>query len=213
MSVAAVRTPADYEQTLERYGYERAEEARAVRVGLKEVSEQAAIVERYRDLFTREQLEALQEAEASAEGDDRERLYRLRLTCESGLVDTEVAHREDELENRILASRVSFRGEELPLRAAQARLAVLADYRARDELGDRQADVSAALNPDRLELLRAREELEAELSGEPGPVRRNERQKGISLRDVERAVVDVRDASTEAWTALRARWFDRLLGD
>ena len=212
VSVAAVRTPADYERTLERYGYERAEEARAVRVGLKETSEQAAIVERYRDLFTREQLEALREAEESARGDDRERLYRLRLTCEGGLADAELAQREDELENRILASRVSFRGEELPLRAAQARLAVLADYRSRDELGDRQADVSAALNPDRLALLRAREELEAELSGERDPVRRNERQKGIALRDVERAVVEVREAATEAWTRLRARWFDRLLG-
>jgi hypothetical protein len=53
MSVTAVRTPAEYESQLRRYLYERSEEGRAVRVGEKEVSERAEIVERYRDLFSR----------------------------------------------------------------------------------------------------------------------------------------------------------------
>jgi hypothetical protein len=52
MSTTAVRTPAQYEERLARYVLERSEEARAVRVGEKETSEQAAIVERYRDLFS-----------------------------------------------------------------------------------------------------------------------------------------------------------------
>ena len=43
---------------LRRYVFERSEEARAVRVGEKETSEQAQIVARYADLFSREQLEA-----------------------------------------------------------------------------------------------------------------------------------------------------------
>src|ERR671934_156412 len=59
MSVTAVRTPAEYESQLRRYLYDRSEEGRAVRVGEKEVSERAEIVERYRDLFSREQLDAL----------------------------------------------------------------------------------------------------------------------------------------------------------
>ena len=62
MSVAAVRTPAEYESRLQRYVFERSEEGRAVRVGEKEVSEQAAIVARYSDLFTRAQLDALRAA-------------------------------------------------------------------------------------------------------------------------------------------------------
>ena len=66
MSVAAVRTPAEYESRLQRYVFERSEEGRAVRVGEKEISEQAAIVARYADLFTREQLDALRAAEAEA---------------------------------------------------------------------------------------------------------------------------------------------------
>src|SRR3954464_13636044 len=102
MSTTAVRTPAELEARLQQYVYERSEEGRAVRVGEKEVSEQAAIVARYRDLFTRGQLEALREEEGASAGDDRERLYRLRKTCESGVIASELAEREDALENAIL---------------------------------------------------------------------------------------------------------------
>src|SRR5919204_854298 len=159
MSVTAVRTPAEYESQLRRYLYDRSEEGRAVRVGEKEVSERAEIIARYRDLFSREQLDALRSAEdAAAEGDERERLYRLRKTCEAGVVAAELAEREDALENAILAARVEFQGEALPLRAAQARVAVLPEYRDRDELGRLTADRSADFNDERLEVLRAGEE-------------------------------------------------------
>ena len=130
-----VRTPDQFEAELARYLYERSEEARAVRVGEKETSEQAAIVERYSGLFTREQHDALREAEAQARGEGRERLYRLRESAAGGVIVRELAEDSDKLENAILAERVEFRGESLPLRSAQARLAVLDDYAARDELG------------------------------------------------------------------------------
>src|SRR5919108_1950625 len=135
MSATAVRSPTEYESQLQRYLFERFEEGRAVRVGEKEVSEQAAIVARYADLFSREQLRALRDEEQAAAGDQREWLYRLRKTCESGLVAAELAERDDALENAILAERFVFRGEEMPLRAALARLAVIDDYAQRDELG------------------------------------------------------------------------------
>src|SRR3954465_1235352 len=86
MSTTAVRSAAEFEEQLQRYLYERSEEGRAVRVGEKEVSEQAAIVARYADLFSREQLEALREEEHGSDGERREWFYRLRKTCESGLV-------------------------------------------------------------------------------------------------------------------------------
>ena len=79
MNVATVRTPAEYEERLRKYLFERAEEVRAVRVGEKEVSERAEIVARYSDLFNREQLDALRAAEGDAAGDERERILRLRL--------------------------------------------------------------------------------------------------------------------------------------
>src|SRR2546426_7553598 len=108
MSATSVLSPTEFQSRLERYLYERSEEWRAVRVGEKEISEQAEIVRRYADLFTREQLDALRDAEERENGDDREALYRLRKTCESGLVAQALAEREDELENRLLAERVTF---------------------------------------------------------------------------------------------------------
>src|SRR5437764_11591147 len=147
MSVTAVRTPAEYESQLRRYRSDRSEEGRAVRVGEKEVSERAEIVARYRDLFSREQLEALRAAEENASaGDERERLYRLRKTCEAGVVSAEMAEREDALENAVLAARIDFKGEELPIRSVQAKLALLAEYPEREALGEVTADRSAEFN-------------------------------------------------------------------
>jgi hypothetical protein len=212
MSTTAVRTPAEYEARLQRYYYERSEEGRAVRVGEKNRSEQAEIVARYADLFTRDQLDGLRAAEEAAEGVERERLYRLRKTCEGGLISSELAEQEDALENAVLAARVVFRGEEMPLRAAQARLAVLDSYADREELGELDRAESARLNPDRLALIRAAEALDAEISGEPDPIARTEEEKAISLRALERALVEAFEATTEAYEPLRDHWFDRLLG-
>jgi hypothetical protein len=212
VSVTEVRTPVEYEERLARYLFERSEEGRAVRVGEKETSEQAAIVDRYRDLFTTGQLDVLREAEEIADGDERELLYRLRKTCEAGIVAGELAAREDELENRVLAARVDWRGEELPLRTAQARLAVLPAYGDRDELGSLANAESARFNDDRRELLAAGESLEAELSGEPDPIARTGVELGISHRALERALDGAATASADAYDVMRRRWFERLLG-
>ncbi|HEY8028238.1 MAG TPA: hypothetical protein VIE38_01885 [Gaiellaceae bacterium] len=212
MSTTAVRTPEEYEARLRDYYVERSEEGRAVRVGEKEVSEQAAIVARYTDLFSREQIDALRQAEDATSGEERERLYRLRKTCEGGLISAELADKQDVLENALIAARVTFKGEEMPLRAAQARLAVLDAYADREELGDLERTESAKLNPDRLELWTVAEELEADITGEPDPVARTEEEKAISLRELERALVAASDATTEAYERMRERWFDRILG-
>jgi hypothetical protein len=212
MSTTAVHTPAEYEAQLQKYYFERAEEGRAVRVGEKEVSEQAAIVARYRSLFSRAQLETLREAENTASGDERERLYRLRKTCEGGLVSSELAEQEDALENAILGARVTFAGEEMPLRSAQARLAVLESYDDREALGELERAESARFNEDRIALMAAGEQLEGELSGELDPVKRNEEEKAISLHRLEEVLVKASDATTDAYGRLRDTWFDKLLG-
>jgi hypothetical protein len=212
LSVAAVRNPTEFESRLARYLYERSEEGRAVRVGEKELSEQTEIVKRYADLFSVEQLEALREAEDAAQDEERELLYRLRKTCEGGLVSAALVEREDELENRMLAERVTFKGEEMPLRNAQAMMAVLPEYAEREALGEIQAAASAAFNPDRLELIAAGEALSAELSGIPDPVERNEEEKGISLRLLSEVLERTSEKATDAFGAQRARWFERLLG-
>ncbi|MGH3002949.1 MAG: hypothetical protein ACRDM1_09880 [Gaiellaceae bacterium] len=213
MSTAEVLSASGFESRLERYLYERSEESRTVRVGEKEVSEQAEIVRRYADLFSREQLEALRSQEDGAGGEERERLYRLRKTCEGGLISAELAEREDELENRLLAARVTFRGEAMPLRNAQAKLALLPSYADREELGELQADVSDGFNDDRLALLRSGEELAADYSGIPGAVERNEEEKDISLHELSRALKRASDEASASYGMLRERWFARLLGD
>jgi hypothetical protein len=213
MSTTAVRSPQEYEDAYEAYYAEAAEEVRAVRVGEKETSEQAVIVARHADLFAHEQLDALRAAEAeSADGDEGERLYRLRRACESGMVDAELAVREDELENAILGARLTFDGEELPLRAAQARLAVLPEYRKRDELGELVRELDGSFNEQRRGLLVTRDELEAALSGERDAIARNEAEKQISLRQLEEVLRRTADAVAEEYARLRERWFERLLG-
>ncbi|HEU5245203.1 MAG TPA: hypothetical protein VFU33_12440 [Gaiellaceae bacterium] len=213
MSTTAVRTPQEYEDAYEAYYAEAAEEARAVRVGEKETSEQAAIVGRHADLFTQEQLDGLRAAESDADdADERERLYRLRRTCESGIVEGELAAREDELENELLAARLTFDGEEMPLRAADAKLAVLPDYARREELGERARGLDATFNERRRELLVARDALEGELSGDVDAVARNEAEKQISLRELEGVLGRTAGDSAVAFEQLRERWFERLLG-
>src|SRR5262249_38666372 len=213
MSTTAVRTPQQYEDAYQAYYAEAAEEYRAVRVGEKATSEQAAIVARHADLFTREQLDALRVAENEAtDADERERLYRLRRTCESGIVDGELAARQDELENELLAARLTFDGDEMPLRAADAKLAVLTDYAGREEQGELARALDATFNEDRRELLVARDDLEGELSGERDAVARNENEKQISLRELEGILRRAADASADAYAQLRERWFGRLLG-
>lgn len=212
MNVSAL-SPTEFSNRLERYLFERSEEWRAVRVGEKEVSEQAEIVRRYADLFSRDQLDALQEAEGGASGEERELLYRLRKTCESGLVSAELAEREDELENRLLAERVTFKGEEMPLRNAQAKLAVLPGYADREELGRIQAEASARFNEARFELLCETERLAAEYSGIDDAVARHEEEKDISLRELSKALHAASVDSTQRYAALRDTWFAKLLGD
>jgi hypothetical protein len=217
MSETEIRDPGAFEARLAKFLFERFEEVRAVRVGEKEVSEQAAIVERYADLFTRPQLEALKAAESEAtssgaSGDELERLYRLRKTCEGGIVGAELAEREDALENEILAARVVWKDEEISLRTAQARTAVLDSYAERDELGELQADGSARFNPGRLALITTAEALEAELSGQPDPIKRSEEEKALSLRELERVLATTSKRLDERWGELRERWFERLLG-
>ncbi len=201
-----------FERRLDAFLQDRSEEARAVRVGEKDTSEQAAIVARYADLFTREQMHALQEAEADVPGDERESVARLRLTCQEGIVTRELAEREDELENALLGARVPWDGEELPLRSAQARLAVEADYARRDELGRATLAVSAGFNDERRALLADRNELETGVTGIADAVARNEDEKGVRLRPILDAVDTARVESTPGFVSAREHWFRRLLG-
>jgi hypothetical protein len=212
MRTTSVRTPQEYESRLRVYYRDEGEEVRAVQVGEKEISELAAIVGRYGDLFTRAQLEALRDAEESAESDEAERVYRLRMTCEQGIVEAALAEDQDALENALLGVRLRFEGDELPLRSADAKLAVLPDFGRREALGELAGELDASFNEQRRELLAVRDDLETDLSGEPNAVARNEAQKQISLRELEGVLRRVADDVAIEFERLRERWFHRLLG-
>jgi len=201
-----------FEERLRLYLHESSEEARAVRVGEKETSEHAAIVARYADLFTRDQYDALESAADRATADEGERLVRLREACGAGIVALALAELTDELQNDILAERIVFRGDSLPLRAAQATLAVLPAYDEREELGRLAADASALFNDRRLDLLQRADRLEAELSGEPDPVRRSAELKRVDLHELAEALGEAARRQRESYAVLRERWLDRILG-
>ncbi len=208
----AVPAPEGFEARLACYLYECLEEYRAVRVGEKETSEQAAIVAHYADLFTHERYVALADSEESEADDERERLLRLREACKGGIIAAALAERSDALENSILACRVRFGGEELSLRAAQARLAVLENCGEREALGHLTLVASARFNDERIELLRAREALEAELSGERDPVARSSDLKQVDLHRLAAVLDEASRRIEDAYADLREQWLDRILG-
>src|SRR5919202_2472390 len=100
-------------------------------------------------------------------------------------------------------SPAEFKAEQMPLRTAQARLAVIDGYADRDELGEIYRAKSAEFNEQRLDLMRAYEELEADLSEEPDPVARNEEEKQISMRDLARALENANDEIETRFISLR----------
>jgi hypothetical protein len=205
--------PDEFETRLRDYLFARAEETRAVRAGVKSKSELATIVARYADLFTREQHDALEEArQAELVADERERLYRLRLTCESGLIVAQIAPLHDALQNAELAMEVEHDGGTIPFRTGSARLSTLPGYDDRERLGKTVMDASAELNAHRRKIQQAREVLRAELSGEPDPVRRNDIEKDVSLRRLAAVLADTSGRVSEAFHELRDPWLDRLLG-
>lgn len=202
-----------FETTLAEYVYERSEEGRAVRVGEKETSEQAAIVARYAALFSRETLAELAADRDSADGDARERLARLHEACLGGLLAKELADASDALENAILATELELDGESMSLRTGQAQLAVRDDYAERAALGVLVAEASATHNDARLDLLERAESLEADLTGQRDPIARSAELKQIDLRELSTAVSDASRAVQDAYRTRSERHLDALLGD
>ena len=174
------------------------------------MSEQAAIVARYADLFTR---------------DSSGRCARPRTARRSGRARAPLppaqgvrgrhpgpsspsARTRSRTRSSPHASR--SRGEEIPLRTAQARLAVLDGYGDRDELGRIHAEaLGRRSTTSGSSCSRAGEDLEADLTGEPDPVARNEEEKGISLGELEAALARGERRRLRRVDELRERWFER----
>ena len=121
---------------------------------------------------------------SAGDGDERERLYRLRKACEGGLVAARARRaggRAGERDPR-RARHVQRRGAAAAHGAGEARRArrrtPIARSSASSSATRRRRSTSERLDADRA---RARSS-SADLTGEPDPVARNEEEKGISLR-------------------------------
>ena len=185
-----------------------------MRVGEKETSEQAAIVERYRDLFTTGQMEALREAESRCR-------TRAIASCSTGCARPASPEssrpsspaREDELENAILAARdrLARRGAAAPHRAGQARRAprLPRPRRARGapQRRERALQRRTGAGCSRPAIARG------------GALRRDRRdrtsrtrRRGSRCTSSNRPSTPRAQAPRRAYDALRERWFERLLG-
>ena len=130
---------------------------------------------RYADLFTRAQHAALREAEEAAPARARP---RTALPAARGVRGRDHAPRA-----RRALRRARERDPRLPGRASTASRFRCARRRrgwrcsrattSREQLGQAVVEASAGFNPERLELMRAAEALEAELSGDPDPISRS----------------------------------------
>ena len=187
-----------------------------MRVGEKETSEQAEIVRRYADLFSREQLEALARGRGAAR----------RATSASCSTGCARPARAGSISARSSSARTSSRtacsrrgsafqrrGAAAAHRPGAARRARLATPSARSSARSRPRR-APAFNPDRLELLSDGEELEAELSGIAERGRAKRGGEGRSRCASSRASLKrhERGARRRRYVPLRDRWFERLLG-
>ena len=212
MSTTAVRTPPNTRRACSSTTSSAPRKGRAVRVGEKEVSEQAAIVARYaissparrsRRCATRRRRAGRRARAALPAAQDvrgRRRLGGARGA--GGRARERDPRRARHVQGRgAAAARRRRRGSPCSTRTRIARSSASSSGRRRR----RSIPTGARCS-------RPREQLEADVTGEPDPVARNEEEKAISLRELERALVAASDATTDAYGRLRERWFEKLLG-
>lgn len=144
---AGVKSVDEVSAALERAYYEIATEVRLVRVGLKERQETAPIVERYRPLYTREQIAAVRAAMERAAGERREELARLHAALLNGYVDAQVATLYDEAISALAAATATVDGQTYPFHNLQPTITRSDDPALRERLLGGMVEVIAGHNP------------------------------------------------------------------
>ena len=186
---------------------------RAVRVGEKETSEQAAIVARYADLFTREQHAALRRGRGRGTG----RGPRAALPAARGLRGRHRRQRagreSDELENAMLAA-----ASRVPRRVAAAPLGAGAARDSRRLRGARRARGAGRGRVGRLQLSSAtrcsRRQRRSTPSSRPIPTRSRVAPRGrtIDLHALAEALASAVRRRTTSGRRFGEEWLDRILG-
>lgn len=133
--------------TLEQAYYELITESRLARVGLKERQETAPIVERYRYLYTPEQIAATRREMEAASGERREELTRLYFALLEGYVEARVAPLNDELVSALATARAEVDGQSYAFHALIPTITLTADPDQRERLYTGLVGVVAERNP------------------------------------------------------------------
>lgn len=146
---------------LEQAYYELATEVRLVRVGLKETQETAPIMERYRSLYTREQIASVRAEMQTATGERHEELTRLHAALLDGYVDTQVVALYDEVASSLAAATATVDGKSYPFHNLHPIISRTDDPALRERLLQGMIEVVVAHNP---LLARLQSETEAAMS-------------------------------------------------
>lgn len=147
------------------------------------------VEERHRGLCTPEALVQLrQAAKSAASASDRRRADLLATACASGIADRELAPAADQLLNSLAGAMLEFEGETIGLFEAMGRLPALDDFDGRERLARAVEDCMAAFEPLKADWHRRYDAVWAQVTGEPDPVLRAERRRGISLDALKQAL-------------------------
>lgn len=208
-----ILSPADYSGAVEQHHFEAADDMRRVIVGLEQESHQAEIYSRYAHLYTREQVESLQQAhDAAADSRLREELERLWLHAASAMAQAGIVEAAQELTNDRLSYRTAWRGGERSINELGASIASEPEFDAREELYGLMCVADEHFAPRTLELAARSQELRSEAFGLDGEVAIASRRMGI---DVEAFACDIKRVATATETSYAERAdiaFPELLG-
>ncbi len=209
------RSPVDaFEQRLEAFLRIGSEEARAVRVGEKETSEQAAIVAALRGPLHPRAARRAADAEAAATGDDREVGRAAPPDVPGGDRHARARGAGGRARERAPRARVS-RGTERSCRFARPRRASRSSptTAAATRSGERCSTVSSGLQRRAPRAPRGRNELETDVTGDRRPRRAQRGREGRSASaDPRRRRHAHGSRAPPAFMPARDHWLDRLLG-
>lgn len=143
----SIRSADEVAELYEQAYYELTTEGRLARVGLKERQETAPIIERYRFLYTTEQIAATRAEMERATGERREEVTRLYFALLEGYVDTRTAALNDELISALATATVAVNGQTYPFHAIVPAITRAADPNLREQLFAALVEVVATYNP------------------------------------------------------------------
>jgi hypothetical protein len=138
---------------LAQFGADYSTESRLAWVGEKDTPDRAAIVRRYRDLFTTSQVESAKAFYESATEEMKERARRVYFALLSMNIAEQTVEMDDRLDAKLLKAKVEIDGEKLPYYQAVSETMHEPDFERRESLFTAAEKVIADTNSLRREML------------------------------------------------------------